>query len=144
MVTRTVVQPTEDAAIDDRAAIELLRQRLPEFATEIDEHLEFTEGEPLFRLLMGDLARFYVREATGDQELKRRYWMTVDWLTTRGDDLVQNAIAVSLVEWFARGESSERTMLVDAKSLMSPTVQSIADEFLRAGGYDAQGRPRTG
>jgi hypothetical protein len=70
--------------------------------------------------------------------------MTVDWLTTRGDDLVQNAIAVSLVEWFAWGESSERTMLVDAKSLMSPTVQSIADDFLRAGGYDAQGRPRTG
>jgi hypothetical protein len=133
MVTRTVVQSTEDAAIDDRAAIELLRQRLPEFATEIDEHLEFTEGEPLFHLLMGDLARFYVRVATGDQELKRRYWMTVDWLTTRGNDLVQNAIAVSLVEWFAWGESSERTMLVDAKSLMSPTVQSIADDFLRAG-----------
>ena len=128
--------------LDDDAASRLLRQRLPEFAPAIDEHLEDNFGELLLHNLMGDLARFYMTDAQHNRELQRRYWMAVDRLADHGDDSVQNAIGVSLIEWFAWGSDQERRVLISAKPQMSRLVRSIADEFLRAGGYDDRGRPR--
>jgi len=40
------------------AAVNVLRQRLPEFGPAIDEHLEDNFGELLLHVLTGDLARF--------------------------------------------------------------------------------------
>ncbi len=74
--------------------------------------------------------------------LQRRFWMTVDRLAACGDDAVQNAIGVSLIEWFAWGNDRERATLVAAKPLMSGLVRVISDEFLRDGGYDDRGHPR--
>ena len=129
-------------ALDGEAAIDLLRQRLPEFAPAIDEHLEDNPGELLFHLLMGDLARFYVSQALDSTELQRRFWMAVDRLAVFGDDAVQNAIGVSLIEWFAWGDDRERTILVAAKPLMSSAARAITDEFLRAGGFGDDGHRR--
>ena len=91
-------------------------------------------GERLFHLLMGDLARFYMSQALDSLALQRRFWMTVDRLAACGDDAVQNAIGVSLIEWFAWGNDRERATLVAAKPLMSGLVRAISDEFLRNGG----------
>lgn len=129
-------------ALDREAAVDLLRQRLPEFAPAIDEHREDNFGELLFHLLMGDLARFYVSQAVDNPELQRRFWMVVDRLAVLGDDSVQNAIGVSLIEWFAWGDDRERATLIAAKPLMSSVVRAITDEFLRAGGFGEHGHPR--
>ena len=118
--------------LDQTGASEVLRERLPEFAPTIDEHLAFYE-ELLFHVLMGELARFYVDEALLDPELQRRFWMAVDWLQEHGDRYVQNALGVSLIEWFAWGDKKERELLVHAKPLMSSAVRAVADDFLRDG-----------
>lgn len=94
--------------LDGEAAVELLRQRLPEFGPVIDEHREDNFGELLFHLLMGDLSRFYMSQALDRPELQRRFWRVVDRLAALGDDAVQNAIGVSLIEWFAWGNARER------------------------------------
>ena len=96
--------------LDGERAVALLRERLPEFAPAIDEHRE-DFGELLFHLLMGDLARFYMSQALNSLALQRRFWMTVDRLAACGDDAVQNAIGVSLIEWFAWGNDRERATL---------------------------------
>jgi hypothetical protein len=129
-------------ALDGEAAVDLLRQQLPEFAPTIDEHREDNFGELLFHLLMGDLARFYVSQAVDSPEVQRRFWMVVDRLAVRGDSGVQNAIGVSLIEWFAWGDDRERATLVAAKPLMSSVVRAITDEILRAGGFGEDGHPR--
>jgi hypothetical protein len=138
---RRAVAHRSDAPLDENASVEVLRARLPEFAPAIDKHLRDYE-ELLFHLVMGDLARFYVNEAVHNPELQRRFWMTVDRLATQGDNQVQNAIGVSLIEWFAWGNDRERALIVDAKPLMSSTVRACTDDFLRSGGYDERGLPK--
>lgn len=128
--------------LDGEAAVELLRQRLPEFGPVIDEHREDNFGELLFHLLMGDLSRFYMSQALDRPELQRRFWRVVDRLAALGDDAVQNAIGVSLIEWFAWGNARERVTLIAAKPLMSSLVRAITDEFLRVGGFDESGQQR--
>ena len=136
--------PQTGEPLNNQAAVELLRNNLPEFAPAIDEHLEDNFGELLFHLLMGDLARFYVSDALDDPALRRRFWMVVDRLAVLGDDRVENAVGVSLIEWFAWGSDQERSMLVEAKPLMSSHIRAMTEEFLRPGGYDDHGRPRSG
>jgi hypothetical protein len=128
--------------LDGEAAVELLRQRLPEFGPAIEEHRQDNFGELLLHVLMGDLARFYMSQALDNPESQRRFWMVVDRLAALGDDAVQNAIGVSLIEWFAWGNDRERATLIAAKPLMSSLVRAITDEFLPAGGYDEYGQPR--
>lgn len=126
--------PDADELLDGASAVTLLRRELPEFAPSIDEHLEDNFGELLFHLVMGDLARFYVSHALEDPELRQRFWNVVDRLAMRGGKYVENAVGVSLVEWFAWGNDRERSMLIEAMPLMSGRVRAVADEFLRSGG----------
>ena len=116
--------------MNEQDAISTLRERLPEFAPDIDEHFADFGGELLFHVLMGALARFYVRVVRRDPHLERRFWMTVDWLWMHGDDRVQNAIGVSLIEWFAWGSPEQQEMLREAKPLMSAAIRSVASTFL--------------
>jgi hypothetical protein len=109
----------------------------------IDEHLDDNFGELLFHLVMGDLARFYMSDCIDDPEAQRRFWMVVDTLAQEGDDRVQNAVGVSLIEWFAWGDDRERRTLVDARPLMSTAVRAIADEFLRNGGHGEEEATRS-
>ncbi len=54
--------------VDEREAIRVLRERLPEFAPVIEEHLGDHEGDLFFYVLMGELAQFYVSEVGSDRE----------------------------------------------------------------------------
>jgi hypothetical protein len=137
-----VARPSHNPLLDDQAAVELLRDRLPEFSPAIAEHLDDNLGELLIHLLMGDLARFYMSDVLGNAEMQRRFWMVVDRLATQGDCRVENAVGVSLIEWFAWGDDRQRATLVAAKPLMSTAVRDVADEFLRGGGYDERGLQR--
>jgi hypothetical protein len=133
--------PGSTEPLNEAGAAAEIRARLPEFAPDIDEHLAFN-GELLLHLLMGDLARWYVKEALEQSELKRRVWMTIDWLDIHGDWSVQNAIGVSFIEWFAWGSDQDRAILIEAKPLMSSTIRAITDEFLRPRPDDERGRSK--
>jgi len=75
---------------------------------------------------MGDLGRFYMARATLDPELAARYWRAVEVLATDGDALVENAVAASLIEWFACGEPSEQEALWAAAGDLGPRTLAIA------------------
>ena len=114
--------------MDKHAATRHLVEGLPEFGPAVEEHLE-DNGELLFHLVMGDLARFYMAHGLDDAELRRRFWMTVERLAASGDDYVENALGVSLVEWFAWGSEREKQGLRDAMPLHGPATRGIVDAW---------------
>jgi hypothetical protein len=83
-------------------AVQRLLEELPEFSPFYEE----SDGRPteagdelLIHVVMGDLARFYMERAAHDPELAARYWRVVEELATEGDQAVENAVHVSLIEW---------------------------------------------
>jgi hypothetical protein len=114
--------------VDRHAATRYLVEQLPEFAPEVDYHLAFN-GELLFHVLMGQLAVFYMDVARDQPELSRRVWLALDHLATEADDYVQNALDVSLVEYFAWGSDDEKAALRDATPLFSPAMMRIVGKW---------------
>jgi hypothetical protein len=111
----------------DEAAARLV-EVLPEFRSELEAAIEYDEGDLLLHPLMGDLARFYMRER-GDADLRRRYWRVVEELAANGDDGVNNAVHVSLIEWFAWGSPEEVRALDDARELQGPATRAIREHY---------------
>lgn len=110
-----------------------LLEELPEFSSSYEE----SDGRPaeagdelLIHVGMGDLARFYMERGTHDPELAARYWRVVEELATEGDQAVENAVHVSLIEWFALGDERELAALVDAGPLQGPQTKAIRAYYL--------------
>ncbi len=110
------------------AAVAHLLQALPEFVSYYEDSLA-APTEPgdqlLIHVVMGDLARFYMENAINDQELARRYWSVVEDLAANGDQAVENAVHVSLIEWFAWGDEDEKAALLAASGLHGPATRRI-------------------
>lgn len=111
--------------------MEHLVERMPEFRPVLDDHLDFSGGENLFHMLMGDLGRFYMSTARHESDLSRRYWMAVEKLASEGDDDVENAVGVSLIEWFAWGDEGERAALIAAQDWHGPATRNMVVEYTR-------------
>ena len=82
--------------------------------------------EFLFHLFVHDLARFYMRDARADESLARRFWMAVERVSATGDEDVENAIGVSLIETFAWGNQHQRAALLEARPMFGPATRAIA------------------
>lgn len=114
-------------------AVTRLLEVLPEFrpcyedSDAIPVHLG---DELLIHVLMGDLARFYMAHGVDNPELAARYWRVVEELATQGDQAVQNAVHVSLIEWFAWGAADEQAALRDATALQGPETKALVAYFL--------------
>jgi hypothetical protein len=113
-------------------AVERLLAVLPEFAPYYDE----SDGRPsgdwpelLLHVVMGDLARFYMERGRRDHDLAARYWRVVEELAAEGGDEVENAVWVSLIEWFAHGSPAEQRALVDADPLQGPKTKAIRAHY---------------
>ncbi len=63
-------------------------------------------------------------------ELAARYWHVVEEVATQGDQAVQNAVHVSLIEWFAYGDADEQAALRDAAALQGPETKALVAYFL--------------
>jgi hypothetical protein len=114
-------------------AVHRLLDELPEFSPFYEE----SDGRPteagdelLIHVVMGDLARFYMERGAHDPELAARYWRVVEELATEGDQAVENAVHVSLIEWFAWGEEREQAALVNAGALQGPKTKAIRAYYL--------------
>jgi hypothetical protein len=114
-------------------AVERLLELLPEFGPDYEE----SDGRPsepgddlLLHVVMGDLARFYMRRALRNSELAPRFWQLVEELAAEGDQAVENAVWVSLIEWFAWGDDDERAALVEAGPLQGPKTKAIRAHYL--------------
>jgi hypothetical protein len=115
--------------MDEAEAVLYLVEHVPEFAPVADEHAQ-TYDELLLHVLMGDLGRFYMARVRLDPELASRYWEAVEVLATDGDARIENAVAASLIEWFAWGEPSEQEALRAAAGDLGPTMRAIARAYL--------------
>ncbi len=115
--------------MDEAEALRYLVERLPEFAPAAVEHVQ-DNGELLLHVLMGDLARFYMQQARLDPELSARYSTAVEVLASEGNDRVENAVAASLIEWFAWGKATDRDALHAAG--LGPATDKIARALLDA------------
>lgn len=115
--------------MDEAEALRYLVERLPEFGPVADEHVQDNDGL-LLHVLMGDLARFYMERARLDPELASRYWATVEVLAGQGDERVENAVATSLIEWFAWGDATDREALQAAD--LGAATQKMARDLLDA------------
>lgn len=93
--------PSEERqGITREAFIEHLLRMAPETEPLVDEHLA-EQGELLLHMLMSDLLRFATAEfASGHTHVSHRVLRSVDQCLGRGDDEVENAVAVSFVEYF--------------------------------------------
>lgn len=114
-------------------AVERLLEVLPEFRPDFEE----SDGRPsepgddlLLHVVMGDLARFYMRHGLRNGELARRFWQVVEELAGQGDQAVENAIWVSLIEWFAWGDEEENAALVEAGPLQGPKTKAVRAYYL--------------
>lgn len=47
---------------------------------------------------MGDLGRFYMASALHDPHVQERFWEVIEELAAHGDQSVENAVHVSLIE----------------------------------------------
>ena len=115
--------------MDEAEAVRYLVGRLPEFEQVAGEHIQAYD-EPLLHVLMGDLGRFYMERARLDPELTSRYWQAVEVLATDGDAGVKNAVAASLMEWFAWGDVSEKAALRDAMNDLGPNTREAGRSYL--------------
>jgi hypothetical protein len=114
-------------------AVGRLLEVLPEFGPDF-ERSDARPSEPgdhlLLHVLMSDLARFYMREGRRDDELAARFWRVVEELASQGDEEVENAVWVSLIEWFAWGDDEEKAALVEAGRLQGPQTKAIRAYYL--------------
>ncbi len=109
-------------------AVDYLVDRLPEFAPVVVEHRRHYDELP-FHLLMGDLGRLYMSAALQNAEFTRRYWMAVERVALEADDFVENALGVSVIEWFAWGDQQHSAALRDAWSLLGSKTREIAKSW---------------
>jgi hypothetical protein len=114
-------------------AVERLLDALPEFGPDYEE----SDGRPsepsddlLLHVVMGDLARFYMRHGLRNRELAARFWQVVEELAADGDQAVENAVWVSLIEWFAWGDDDEKAALVETGPLQGPKTKAIRACYL--------------
>lgn len=107
--------------MDKVAAIDELAKSLPEFTPE--DYGTNEDGSPLFHLVMGDLYRFYF-EVAGNEEVERRYWAVVEQLAVHGDDGVENAVGVSLIEHFSSDPSSQARFR-NARRFQGPATREM-------------------
>lgn len=118
--------------VDADQALTRLLEVLPEFAATYENSLARpTESgdELLLHVLMGDLADFYMESGGQNPKLAARYWSVVEELAATGDEAVENAVWVSLVEWFAWGSDDERSALRSARPLLGPATVRIAAHY---------------
>jgi hypothetical protein len=120
--------------MDKREAIELLLEVLPEFGPEYEKsvgHPGYDEdGELLLHIVMGDLCRFYMSLGRRDTEIAARFWGVVEEMAEQGDEAVQNAVHVSLIEWFAWGDATEQAALLDASALHGDATTAMVRQYL--------------
>lgn len=115
--------------MDTEQAVDYLVSRLPEFAAVVNEHRREYD-ELLIHVLMGDLARFYMERGVTSSDVARRLWEAVEEMAATGDQAVENAVWVSLIEWFAHGDDTEKAALVDAGPLQGPKTMAIRAYYL--------------
>jgi hypothetical protein len=78
--------------------IDNLLERLPEFRTEVEEHVQFNDGL-LPHVLFGDLTRFVFRaREQGRDDVVQRALAFLDEALRHGDEQVDNLVSVSFVE----------------------------------------------
>jgi hypothetical protein len=114
-------------------AVQRLLDVLPEFRPYYDD----SDGRPaepgdelLLHVVMGDLARFYMARGLDNAGLAARFWRVVEELAADGDQAVENAVHVSLIEWFAWGDDSEKEALLNAGRLQGPMTKAIRAAYL--------------
>jgi hypothetical protein len=91
-------QSVRVAVVSYERVVDLLRSEVPEFAPEIDEHLE-DSGEALPHVLFGDFSRFVVAaRVAGDAPLVDRCLAFLEEALNDGDAQVRNLVQVSFVE----------------------------------------------
>lgn len=119
--------------MDKWDAIERLLALVPEFAADYEEsvgHPSYdVDGDLLLHVVMGDLGRFYMERARPADDLAARYWRAVEELASTGDEGVQNAVHVSLVEWFAWGDDAEQAALAEAARLQGPATRAMVEAY---------------
>jgi hypothetical protein len=112
-------------------ALELILDRLPGFRSHVDDIAVEDDGSVLLHLVMGDLGRYYMGEARTDEQLRPRFWATVEELAASGGNYVPEAVHSSLVEWFAWGSDEEKQALVRAYALLGPETRRMVRYFAR-------------
>jgi hypothetical protein len=119
--------------MDKLRAIDRLLAVVPEFAPDYREsvgHPSYdADGDLLLHVVMGDLGRFYMERARPDHDLAARFWRVVEELACTGDDGVQNAVHVSLIEWFAWGDDAEQAALAEAAPLQGPATRAMVEAY---------------
>jgi hypothetical protein len=108
-------------------AVARLLEALPEYQPAWDEITDL-QGELLLHVMMGDLARFYMREYK-QRDVRERFWRVVEELAADGDQYVENAVHVSLIEWFAWGSPEEVRAMDDARELHGPATRAIRAHY---------------
>ena len=84
----------------------------------------------LLHPVMGDFARFYLEQRLAEQpDPAERYWAVVEELAAHGDEYVQDAVSVSLIEYFAWGTEDEQAALRDAEPLQGPATTSMVAAY---------------
>jgi hypothetical protein len=113
--------------------MERLLAVVPEFTADYEDsvgHPSYdADGDLLVHVVMGDLGRFYMANARHDQELAGRFWRVIDELASHGDEGVENAVHVSLIEWFAWGAEDEQAALVEAEPLQGHATWSMVQAY---------------
>lgn len=119
--------------MDKWQAIERLLADVPEFAVDYREsvgHPSYdADGDLLLHVVLGDLGRFYMAGARHDQELARRFWRVIEEIASNADQGVDNAVHVSLIEWFAWGDEDEQAALSEAEPLQGPAIWSMVQAY---------------
>jgi hypothetical protein len=123
------------AGVSYERVIELLRSEVPEFALEIDEHVEHN-GEVLPHVVFGDFTRFVVAARNaGDAPLVGRCLAFLEQALRDGDTQVGNLVQVSFVENIGPWDG-------DAAEFMETWPQKLREEAERQRDWEAR-RPGT-
>jgi hypothetical protein len=136
------------SVVDKWQAVERLLDAVPEFASDYEAsggHPDYDgDGDLLLHVVMGDLGRFYMEQARGDEDLARRFWRVVEELATKGNEDVQNAVEVSLIEWFAWGDEQQQAALAESEPQLGRATWMMVQAFRpRAIGSRKADRKRT-
>jgi hypothetical protein len=119
--------------VDKWQAIDRLLAVVPEFTPDYEESVGHPaydhDGDLLLHLVMGDLGRFYMLHARPNGDLAMRYWQVIEELAATGDEGVQNAVHVSLVEWFAWGDDAEQAALAEAERLQGAATRVMVQAY---------------
>jgi hypothetical protein len=120
--------------------MEQFLREVPELVPQWTEHL-LDNGEPLPHVFFGDVSRFAVVVAEGDDhDLQARFSHAIERLAASDDPEVVNVIHVSFAENLVWGDEREQQALKELKGVFGPATLRRIGEF-EAWALDAANSP---